>query len=153
MRHRIFFLSFLLFTSISLFSQTLSLSEIMKGDEFIGNQPENHRWSIDGSTVYFDWNPKNEKGSSTYFWKKGMKSPEVFTGDETFTEQNFESQQEFEKHYYTKSGVLYVYDRKTKKHQKIIQSFISFVSYQPIAIVASAQYAHKNRFLVIPKLQ
>lgn len=122
MRHRIFFLSFLLLTSISLSSQTLSLSEIMKGDEFIGHQPENHRWSINGSTVYFDWNPKNEKGSSTYFWKKGMKSPEVFMGDETFTEQNFESQQEFEKYYYTKSGVLYGYDKKSKTYKKIIQS-------------------------------
>jgi len=122
MRHRIFFLSFLLFTSISLFSQTLSLSEIMKGDEFIGNQPENHRWSMDGSTVYFDWNPKNEKGSSTYLWKKGMKSPEIYTGDEYFTQVNFDNQKEFEIHYYIKSGVLYGYDKKSKTHKKIIQS-------------------------------
>ena len=122
MRHRSFFLSFFLFTSIALYAQTLSLSEIMKGDEFIGHQPENHRWSIDGSTVYFDWNPKNEKGSSTYFWKKGMKSPEIFTGDEYFTQVYFDNQKEFEIHYYIKSGVLYGYDKQTKTHKKIIQS-------------------------------
>jgi dipeptidyl aminopeptidase/acylaminoacyl peptidase len=122
MRHRIFFLSFLLLTSISLYSQKLSLAEIMKGDEFIGHQPENHRWSVDGSTVYFEWNPKNERGTSTYFWMKGMKSPEVYKGDEYFTQLSFDNQKQFEIHYYIKSGVLYGYDKKTKMHKKIIQS-------------------------------
>ena len=50
-------------------AQTLKLEEIMKGNDFIGNQPENERWSLDGTTIYFDWNPNKEWGNSTYFWK------------------------------------------------------------------------------------
>jgi dipeptidyl aminopeptidase/acylaminoacyl peptidase len=38
----------------------------MKGNEFIGHQPENIRWSVDGKTIYFDWNPNNEPGNSIY---------------------------------------------------------------------------------------
>jgi hypothetical protein len=51
-------------------AQNLRLEDIMKGDEFIGHQPDNHRWSIDGQTVLFDWNPNNEVDNSTYFWNK-----------------------------------------------------------------------------------
>src|SRR5690606_24419924 len=97
--------AFLLFQTI--FSQTLSLSEIMKGDEFIGHQPENHRWSLDGSTVYFDWNPKNEKGNSTYFWKKGMKLPELLQNEISFTEQSFDNQKQFTEVFYTEDGNLF----------------------------------------------
>ena len=53
--------SFLIHSS----AQTLTLENIMKGDEFIGHQPNNHQWSFDGSTIYFNWNPENEPVSST----------------------------------------------------------------------------------------
>ena len=112
--------AFLLFQTI--FSQTLLLPDIMKGDEFIGHQPENHRWSIDGSTVYFDWNPKNEKGNSTFFWKKGMKLPELLQKDISFTEENFENQRQFNEVYYTQNGNLFSYDKKAKTHKKVIVS-------------------------------
>ncbi|UPQ80569.1 prolyl oligopeptidase family serine peptidase [Flavobacterium azooxidireducens] len=112
--------AFLLFQTI--FSQILSLPEIMKGDEFIGHQPENHRWSIDGSTLYFDWNPKNEKGNSTYFWKKGMKSPQLLQKDISFTEENFEDQKQFNEVFYIQNGNLFSYDKKTKTHKKVIVS-------------------------------
>jgi len=66
-------MKFLVFTSLLLiqtcsYSQITSLSalkldEIMKGNEFIGFQPENIRWSIDGKTILFDWNPNNEPGN------------------------------------------------------------------------------------------
>jgi dipeptidyl aminopeptidase/acylaminoacyl peptidase len=45
---------------------SLKLEEIMKGNEFIGYQPENIRWSADGKKIYFDWNPTNEPGNSVY---------------------------------------------------------------------------------------
>ena len=44
----------------------LELKEIMKGNEFIGFQPENPQWSANGQSIYFDWNPENEAGMSTY---------------------------------------------------------------------------------------
>ena len=38
-------------------AQQLALEEIMKGNDFIGWQPENPRWSLDGQKVFFEWNP------------------------------------------------------------------------------------------------
>ena len=113
---------FVFFLIQAFFSQTLSLSEIMKGDAFIGHQPENHRWALDGSVVYFEWNPKNETGNSTYFWKKGMKSPELLQKDISFTQQNFTTQKAFDQVYYTQNGNLYSYDQKTKTHKKVLVS-------------------------------
>lgn len=116
-----YFLLFSFLFAQFLFAQpTLSLSEIMKGDEFIGHQPENHRWSIDGSTVYFDWNPKNEKGNSTYFWKKGMQSPELLQNDINFSELNFDNQKQFETVYYIQNGNLFSYNKKLRVHKKVI---------------------------------
>jgi hypothetical protein len=51
-----FILVFIFFTVAGI-SQELSLDEIMKGDAFIGVQPTNERWSLDGKRVYFEWNP------------------------------------------------------------------------------------------------
>ncbi len=96
-----FIISLLAIVSIS-YSQELVLSEIMKGDEFIGHQPENHRWSVDGSTVYFEWNPNNEKGNSTYFWKKGVRSAEKVQPNEIMVSRiRVDAQKEFDMVYYT----------------------------------------------------
>ena len=112
----ILFLTLLNFT----IAQTLSLDQIMKGDGFIGNQPDNHRWSVDGSTLYFDWNPKNEIGNSTYYWKTGMKEPMLLEENAfDYSEINIPSQQEYEEVYYTKKGNLYAYNRKSKKIKKV----------------------------------
>ncbi|MFZ1749833.1 MAG: hypothetical protein WAU01_06560 [Saprospiraceae bacterium] len=64
---------------IDLSAQSLRLEDIMKGNEFIGQQPDNHRWTYDGSMVFFDWNPNDEQGSSKYYWKDGMLKPELAT--------------------------------------------------------------------------
>lgn len=111
---------FILF-GITVNAQTLQLEQIMRGDEFIGNQPENHRWSVDGSTVYFDWNPNNEVGNSTYFWKASMKEPQLLKENDRETEEiNASIQQEFDIVYYTKGGNLFAYNKKTKIIKKIV---------------------------------
>lgn len=43
-----------LFTSLFSFSQ-LDLSEIMKGNDFIGHQPSSINWSANGKYIYFQW--------------------------------------------------------------------------------------------------
>ena len=68
-------ITFVLFIHTS--AQNLTLEQIMKGDEFIGHQPTRFQWSYDGSTIFFNWNPENEPGSSTFYWKKGMAKPEI----------------------------------------------------------------------------
>ena len=47
----------------------------MAGNEFIGQQPLNPRFAIDGTTILFDWNPNNEIGASTYTWNINVKAP------------------------------------------------------------------------------
>ncbi|MFT5754589.1 MAG: hypothetical protein ACI924_001826, partial [Flavobacterium sp.] len=102
-------------------AQNLQLEQIMKGDEFIGNQPENHRWSIDGSTIYFDWNPNNEIENSTYYWNTSMKEPQVLNDThKEFSEIDDSNQKEFETVYYTKAGNLYAFNKKSKTIKKIM---------------------------------
>lgn len=111
----------LLFTFFG-YSQNLRLEDIMKGDEFIGHQPENHRWSIDGQTVLFDWNPNNEIDDSTFFWNKLSKSPQkVSTPNPVYDIDFIASQKDYDVVYYTNQGVLYAYTKSTKKTKKVIQ--------------------------------
>ena len=49
-------------------NSSLTLEDIMKGEEWTGTWPEDVRWSIDGTKVYFTWNPDNDLLSSTYSW-------------------------------------------------------------------------------------
>ncbi len=113
--------SFFILIGYHSIAQNLQLEQIMKGDEFIGHQPENHRWSIDGSTVYFDWNPKNEFANSTYYWNSSMKEPQVLKdSDQEISEIDDSNQKEFETVFYTKAGNLYAFNRKTKSIKKII---------------------------------
>lgn len=104
-------------------AQQLRLEDIMKGDEFIGHQPDNHRWSIDGQTVLFDWNPNNEIDNSTYYWNKSSKSPQKVSSPNPIYDVDFiAAQKDFDVVYYTNQGVLYAYTQSTKKTKKIIQS-------------------------------
>ncbi len=107
MQKYIFF--FFVFIGLNVNAQNLQLEQIMKGDEFIGNQPENQRWSIDGSTVYFDWNPNNEVGNSTYYWNSSVKEPQIL--EDLDAEIDDSNQKEYEVVYYTKAGNLYAYNR------------------------------------------
>ena len=49
----------------------------MKGEAFVGYSPENHRWSLDGKKVYFEWNPNKEWGQQYLFLANGMKMPQL----------------------------------------------------------------------------
>ncbi|MFC4738462.1 prolyl oligopeptidase family serine peptidase [Flavobacterium ponti] len=116
MQKYIFF--FFVFIGLNVNAQNLQLEQIMKGDEFIGNQPENQRWSIDGSTIYFDWNPNNEVGNSTYYWNSSVKEPQIL--EDLDAEIDDSNQKEYEVVYYTKAGNLYAYNRKNKRSKKVI---------------------------------
>ncbi|MEL4308919.1 prolyl oligopeptidase family serine peptidase [Joostella sp. CR20] len=64
-------LNLLLLTCLSTFAQQnnqspLSIPQIMQGDDFVGNLPSNAYWSLDGKTIYFDWNPENAFSDSLY---------------------------------------------------------------------------------------
>ncbi|MBF4487637.1 prolyl oligopeptidase family serine peptidase [Flavobacterium sp. CSZ] len=121
MTKNIFILAFLIF-SISGRSQTLKLEEIMKGESFIGNQPTNGRWSLDGKKVYFEWNPTDDLGASTYSWQKGAAKPVLAQPKEAaFSKQDFKRKPNSDVVYYTDKGGLYSYTISTKAVKKIIQ--------------------------------
>jgi len=121
MTKNIFILAFLIF-SISGKSQSLKLEEIMKGESFIGNQPTNGRWSLDGKKVYFEWNPKDELGSSTYFWQKGMPEPLLADPKEAvFSKLDFKRKASSDIVYYISNGSLYSYSITSKSTKKLFQ--------------------------------
>ncbi|WP_166923873.1 S9 family peptidase [Flavobacterium poyangense] len=121
MTKNIFILALLIF-SIKGSSQNLKLEEIMKGDSFIGNQPTNGRWSLDGKKVYFEWNPKNELGTSTYSWQKGAANPVLVEPKEAvFSKFDFKRKPTSDIAYYTDKGGLYSYNISSKAIKKIYQ--------------------------------
>jgi dipeptidyl aminopeptidase/acylaminoacyl peptidase len=112
----------LLLFAITAQSQNLKLEEIMKGDGFIGVQPVNERWSLDGKKVYFEWNPNNELGLSTYLWEKGMAKPVAASPqDAAFSKLDFKRNPGSDLVYYIDKGGLYSYSLKNKTTKKIFQ--------------------------------
>jgi dienelactone hydrolase len=119
---RKFFISSFLILSFFAQSQSLKLEEIMKGDTFIGEQPFYGRWSLDNKKVYFEWNPSNELGSSTYFWEAGMTKPQLTTAAESaFSKVDFKLKPNAETAYYIYRGALYAYTIKSKSTNKLLQ--------------------------------
>ena len=140
-----FFTAFLFaFTSI-LSSQNLQLEEIMKGNEFIGQQPSNPRWSVDGKTIYFDWNPKNEIGDKTYYWQQGFSEPRLLPKTEfNFSEIQFQGQEKFDIVYYTNQGALFSFNKKTKENKIIYQTTSNINSIQR-SVNPNIIYFQQNR--------
>ncbi|MEL1255261.1 prolyl oligopeptidase family serine peptidase [Flavobacterium sp. DGU38] len=124
MTKNIFILTFSFFAFIGN-CQKLKLEEIMKGESFVGNQPTNGRWSLDGKKVYFEWNPKDELGTSTYFWQKGMLKPEVVAPKEAaFSQLDFKTKPGSDIVYYLDKGSLYSYSIHSKTVKKLIQQSV-----------------------------
>jgi hypothetical protein len=79
-----FILVFIFFTVAGI-SQELSLDEIMKGDAFLLEFNLLMSVGPGWKKVYFEWNPNNELGLSTYFWEKGMLKPKLASSKEVFS--------------------------------------------------------------------
>lgn len=98
---------------------TLSIREIMKGEDFVGYLPENHHWSEDGQNILFSWNPDKDTLRGEY---------EVDVETRKITKLSIEDQKQvapasgsynktFSKKVYEKNGDLFLLDLKT--YQKI----------------------------------
>jgi dipeptidyl aminopeptidase/acylaminoacyl peptidase len=103
-------------------SQSLKLEEIMKGESFIGVQPTNGHWSIDGKKIYFEWNPTNDIDKSTYYWEKGMATPKLALAKEVaFSKIDLKRNPSSDLGYYIEHGALYSYSFKNKIAKKLLQ--------------------------------
>lgn len=128
-----------------MFSQNLQLEEIMKGNEFIGQQPSNPRWSVDGKAIYFDWNPKNEIGDQTYYWQQGFSEPRLLPQTEfNFSDIQFQGQEKFDIVYYTNQGALFSFNKKTKEN-KIIYQTVSNINSIQRSVNPNVIYFQQNR--------
>jgi dipeptidyl aminopeptidase/acylaminoacyl peptidase len=117
----IFTVAFLFFSFLGQ-SQTLQLENIMKGDAFIGEQPFFGRWALDNKKVYFEWNPNNDLGASTYFWQRGMAKPLLASAKEAaFSKLDFKRKPNSDIVYYIDKGALYSYSIKNKSAKKLVQ--------------------------------
>ena len=115
-------------------ASVLQLEEIMKGNEFIGHQPENVRWSIDGSKIYFDWNPKNEQGNSIYEYQPALKGSKPVLADPKSILEFDPSQSTFSDQYQIIDGSLTRFDKKTKQLLRIYSSSSDLHSVQRATI-------------------
>ncbi len=119
---------FFLFFGLSVTAQnipnasSLALKEIMKGNDFVGEQPDYFRWSVDGSTIYFEWNPTNEIGSSTYAYSITSKNPQAVKADLNSIFEFDKLQHTFAINYYSIDGALVSYDKKLKKAKLVYQT-------------------------------
>lgn len=103
-------------------ASSLVLKEIMKGNDFIGEQPDYFRWSVDGNTIYFEWNPTNEIGSSTYAYSVTSKNPQPVKADPSSIFEFDKLQHAFAVNYYSIDGALVSYYKKLKKPKLIYQT-------------------------------
>jgi len=101
----------------------LHLKEIMKGNEFIGHQPENIRWDVSGKKIIFDWNPENNPGNSSYvldYFTKGA-TPQKVKGQQIPIAYDRE-QHKYEKQYSSIEGALVVFDKKSNTLKLVYHS-------------------------------
>jgi dipeptidyl aminopeptidase/acylaminoacyl peptidase len=94
-------------------ASSLKIEEIMKGNEFVGFLPENIRWSVDGQTIYFDWNPNHELGNSTYAYRINEKGATAKKVERTEAIEFDPNQSHFSQQYGSIDGALVVIDKRT----------------------------------------
>ena len=90
----------------------LILSEIMKGNEFIGHQPSDIRWSLDGKQILFYWNPKNEITGAEYLYAPGSSNP-IRIKDQIPASHH--GNQLYDTEVYIQFGNLLKFDRRTNE--------------------------------------
>ncbi len=63
-------------------TSSLTIAQIMQGEQFVGYAPAGIRWSDDSKTVYFSWNPDRDTLRSRYKVDWSGRQPEKLSIDE-----------------------------------------------------------------------
>lgn len=119
---------FLLMLSASSFAQTLaplSIEKIMRDPKWMGTQPSNPQWSIDGKILYFNWNPDKTPSDSLYFITLTNKIPQKATVQQkqslvTANMLRFNKARTLA--VYSKDGDVFLYDVKLAKVRAIVKT-------------------------------
>jgi dipeptidyl aminopeptidase/acylaminoacyl peptidase len=120
------FFTFSTFSQLSDKSQ-LKLDEIMKGNEFIGHQPENFQWNINSDQIYFDWNKDNNPFPSTYVfsfkdYNQLITKTKYHKIDAKERAKQVIQQAKYPSIYYVYQGGLWKFTKKTAQDQLIFKS-------------------------------
>ena len=127
------FFTFSTFSQLSEKSQ-LKLEEIMKGNEYIGHQPENFQWNLNSDQIYFDWNKENNPLPSTYVFKLNEYNP-ILTKNNFYKIEQQErakqvvNQSKFTTIFYSYQGGLWKHTKKTSSDQLV------FKTTEPLTII------------------
>jgi dipeptidyl aminopeptidase/acylaminoacyl peptidase len=60
----------------------MTIDNIMRGEEMIGQSPTNVQWSYDGQVLYFRWKAPNEKAAELYALGRGEAAPRKITAEQ-----------------------------------------------------------------------
>lgn len=124
MKYLLSFLT-LLFISLYLPAQVknvsdLAISDIMKGDDFVGYLPSRISWSDNSKRIYFSWNPNNDTLRSTY--KVDIETKEIhklsFEEEKAMTEDG-DFTADYSKKVFEKNGDIFLMDNSTFKVSQI----------------------------------
>ncbi len=100
---------------------SLSIEQIMQGNEFVGHLPEDIRWAADGKTIYFRWNPDMDTLSSYY--KVALDAPQATKLSPEELRDLPDDELEYndtESHLlYLKDGDIYLEDVENKRRQMV----------------------------------
>lgn len=106
----------------------------MEGNSFVGHQPENIRWTMDGKKILFDWNPYDQPGNSTYAYNLKTKEIDSVTG--AFYRKNapYSEIRNGEYALYSLKGNLYSYNLKSHEIREVIHlsDRIHNLQYSPV---------------------
>ncbi|MBI1836330.1 MAG: S9 family peptidase [Flavobacteriia bacterium] len=127
----------------------LVLSEIMKGNEFVGFQPENIRWSVDSKFILFDWNPEKNPGNSTYIYSLETKKYQKATLELlNLLVENDPLQFGHKSYYYIIDGVLVRYELASKNITVIYKTTQFIHSIQRIPLNENVYFVSINNLFV-----
>ncbi|QLE02673.1 S9 family peptidase [Galbibacter sp. BG1] len=117
------FLFLSIFTALAQKNNTSSLSikQIMQGDDFVGHLPSNPYWSLDGKNIYFDWNPENAFSDSLYVYslETGKTNKLSFEEQYKLPAENGSFNSDKSKKIYAKHGDIFIAEVNTGKKVQI----------------------------------
>jgi len=111
-------------------SQKLSITEIMKGEEFVGTSPSSIMWSVDSQYVYFRWKNPEEKDISLYRLSPVKLKPEKIKIEDMLAHPPYPSQviSSFGYYRFRLGGRSLVYDQNRQRALLIDQGDLKLLN-------------------------
>lgn len=102
-------------------NSTLTVKEIMQGDDFVGHLPSDPYWSLDGKTIYFNWNPNGAFSDSLYAYQvsSGKIDKVDFETEYNLPADRTTYSKDRSKRIYSKHGDIFLIDNTTKQKTQI----------------------------------